>query len=315
MGPQEQQDQQIAQEQPATQMPQEPVSQPQSAQQPQQFQPASQMFQPAPPVMGAPTPAPKKGLSKKALFGIIGGGVGLLLLIGLVLFFAIAQPFKTLSTSDYMDADISLLALQDAYGHIDPEYFYVASASSSEAARTASTHKEYLDTFSSSWDKLASSSAIKRDPELSSLFNKLKDKKLKLDAAEAAEIEAYEKVAGVMGDYYKADNTYSDPVTGLTELKAKASQVTGLNSEANKQCIKDILAWVDEILPLAEKVKAMRANTSLYNSETSSAFYKASDKLGDIADTWAKSIESQGKEASIRTELEALSTKLSEKTR
>lgn len=253
----------------------------------------------------AAQPKPHMKMSGRLVMVIVASG---LILMALAAYLIAGRSLTPISETDYEDFYTTTSALSEAHTHVNVKYLYITVKTSEEAATAASERKAYYDEFSKQWEKLAASKVAKQDAEVRAVVDKIKEKKTKFDAVQQTNIEVYEKVAFLAGDYYNAENSFKDPVTPLVELRTKASNVSNLKSEANKEYVKNIIAWLDEILPLATKMKAMRANLDLYDPKVLSDYTKAEGKLSNISDTWSDSIESQGEAADISVEIESLSS-------
>lgn len=150
------------------QVPQQPVApqpQPQFVQQPQapQFQPV-QAPQPTGPGFGTPVPPTKKGLSKGALWGIIGGAVALVLVaVGVILALTV---FGGISKSDYVQAksvtDEVVDAYDDAETKFDTYFSNIMSGSStvSKIKSTKSSFESAYTTYKNKLDTLKSEKAL-----------------------------------------------------------------------------------------------------------------------------------------------------------
>ncbi len=329
MGPQEPQVPQVPQE-PAPQ-PQQPMQmqtpqpvQPQfqqpTAPQPSTFgQPPQPMMTPQPtmfgsapqPVMGMP--APKKGLGKGALFGIIGGAVGLvLLIIGLILALTI---FGGPSKDDFRKAGDKLNEATTSYNTMTSlQYISTYSATETTVKNDLQKIKDVKAKVNATVDELGKMKAV-NDSDVKDAYNKLKDKMAAFDKTMDAGSEVYEKIMPVMIKLTKATSSYAssnDLLASLTDIR-KSLEGLDLKTDINKTYATGLVAQIKILEDVLPKKIAMSTDYTKYDSAVSQKYYDAIDELSNLDDDWQSNLDKISNEGEIKDQLNNLGTLLYDK--
>ena len=229
----------------ATDQPAQPTPQPQPVQPVPAVPPMPQMQQPAVPQMpgAAPVP-PKKGLSKGALWGIIGGSIGLIVIVLAVVFLGgpskadYQEALKTLEeftnhkvtpSAQSSNSDDSKKRIEDSINRADTMMKKLESSKIMRDGETKKSFDEYkaaYDKARPNMEKIASVTeklqgfSKKCTPATSNFFGKpadevkkLYDEKMSdcyqlLDNLAKSEEKALQEFAKKMKEYYKAFGDY-----------------------------------------------------------------------------------------------------------
>lgn len=276
MGPQEPQIPQEP-EQPVPQPPMQPNPQPQPQfiQQPQMQQfPQTQMPQPAGPVIGAPMPSPKKRLSKGALWGIIGGAVGLVLVIvGVVLALTV---FNGPTKADYVQANGTVNDAIDAYNDAGDKFATYFTDVMTGSSSTSSSKSSFESAYSAYKDKIST----------------LKDEK----ALKNSDVKkAYDTFATKNDDFVTFIDGFQSSADTLINMKDSCSyeNASAIGDYSSKtlvsaydaalgQCIEDLeTVSKSQNKPLAEYASKL---LDLYNKQRELfAELETANKSGDIS--------------------------------
>ncbi len=252
------------------------------------FGPAPQPGAPAPfpgaPVGMQPVPRmPKKPIGKGLLFGIIGGVVGLLAIVGIVL---VATGIFSVSHDDYVEVQNALT--EDAISNFLPD-------TSSENI-TVDDMLGYRDSIISSTneylDSIGSMKAVRLDSELTEQFKNVRSS---LDGADQYFGVTFENTAIIMAvaggvsardGYVKQSN---DMISTLEAIQDK------LRYEPTKNYVAGLIQAHKDALPAAKRMDANREMESYsdYDSGAWTAYevlYDTQDKLRDQRDTGIESL-------------------------
>ena len=219
------------------QVPPQPQFQ-QAPQQPQAQQPQPQQQFPQQPVMGAPYQMPpKKKMSKGALWGIIGGIIGLVVIIdGVVLaVLLLSGPSK----ADYKAAGEKLNETIEIYNKAASSLSYI---STSETETSLKSNRDKLaKTKSEVNDRLAEigkMKAITGDKEVREKYEALKNKLEKFNTAVDAFEEVYEKIMPVIIEFSDGRNSSNFSSVESTIRKARQNlKNVDAKKETNKKFI------------------------------------------------------------------------------
>jgi hypothetical protein len=293
------------------QEPQQPV-----APAPQPQQPPQPQFQPQPPqpnafgsgpapVPGTPMPsAPKKGLSKGALFGIIGGAVALVLLVvGVILAITLlGGPAK----DDYRKAGDTLNSSITAYNKIGSESYELTSSSGTDSSRknAIESMKKYQSDFNDKFQEAGKMKGIANDKDLKEKWNKVEEKRAKFNTSVEELFEVSEKVVPLMKEI---SNITSPTASQLSSIRERIEGIKVKNAPTN-----------DYLTALAKYLKAAEdyANYRNAGSYDSSAYTKYSSALNDYYDAtkdWSTAIKKMTDEAELKDSLNDLRDALVEK--
>ncbi len=293
--------------QPAPQPEGQPQFVPQPPVQPQQpvMAPQPEAYGSVPqPVMAYPTP--KKGLSKGALFGIIGGAVGLVLLIaGVVVGFALlGGPSK----EDYRKADEKLGEAKTAYSGLSSlEYISTYGATETTAKNDLQKVEAAKLKINSAVDEIGKMKAV-NDKDVKVSYDKLEVRMAGFDKVMDANIEIYEKIIPVM---LKFDEATSSSVTSNASLAAFSEvrislEKLELKVDANRTYVQGIIEQVKILEAVIPKKIEMNSDYRKYDASINDQYYDATDKLTSLGDDWRSNLEKLRDEGDIADQLNNL---------
>lgn len=318
MGPQEPQEPQVPpqepQQPPTPPQPQfvpQPGVPPQQPQQFQQFQPV-QMPQGAMPGGGAPM-APKKGLSKGVIWGIVGGAVGLLLIIvGVVLAVTV---FGGPSKQDYLKANEKLNEAKSAYNDIGSlQYISTYSLTETTVKNDLEKLKTAKSTVDSTIEAFGKMKAV-NDKDVKESYNKLKERMVKFDEMMTTSIEIYDKILPVMIDLNDATGSYTTNEAMLSSLTNVRKSLEGLDltADINKTYVKGLIEQIKILEVVIPKKIAMNQDYTKYDASVNQQYYDASDKLNDLDSDWQSNIEKLAADGEVNDQINDLGDLLYDK--
>lgn len=289
MGPQEPQ-------QPAAPAPQPPQP-PQPQFQAQPPQPNAFGSGPAP-MPGAPMPpVQKKGLSKGAMFGIIGGAVGLILIIvGVVLAITLlGGPTR----EDYRKAGDTLSDATTAYNKIGTEGYELTSSSGTDASRknAIETMKKYQSEFDDKFQEAGKMKGIANDKELKEKWDKVEERRSKFNTSVEELYEVSEKVVPIMREI---SNITSPTASQLSSIRERVEGTKVKNAPTN-----DYLTALANYLKASEDYANYRS-TGTYDSSAYTKYSSAMNDYYDATKDWSTAIKKMTDEAELKDQLNDL---------
>lgn len=282
----------------------------------------SNQKQPVPPVPQPPMPGqtpvqpnvvnptpyqmpPKKKLSKGALWGIIGGSIGLIVvIIGIVLAVVfLGGP----SSRDFSQAGEVLRDVITAHNDIvSDEYKLVATYGTDTSRKNAADSiKKSRDKINAKLDELGKMKGITGDKEVKEKYDALLAKREKFNKLIDLEIEVSEKFLPVVKKMssMNSSSTVSDVSNIISELDKMDLNDTNVSN------FKDVMVnYLKSIKELAEQRNSGKYDPAVYRRYSS-----ASSKYYDAARDWQSNLEKQQKESQIKDESNALRDILNDK--
>lgn len=257
---------------------------------------AADSAQPVAPLQPA-VEAPKRKLFP--LLAIAGG----ILLLGLLAALLVPKLFGV-SQADYKKADAVMQETRAAYNKAGVTY--VSSASSLEDLKkeTASL-KSSIQLFSSKFDELGQTKAIKRDSDLAKLYKTVNEKKVQFNTAADSVVEMYEKVLPAVS---KATASSGQGTAALTSMRSALESIQGLKDVDSKAFAARAVAKLKELEGLATKMQAGRPD-----SNTTRAYLTSVSDLSKIMSDWQTTMEKKANKGDLKDELTQLSEKISSK--
>lgn len=290
---------------------------PQGPQQVNQPQPAQPGFAPGQqPSMQQVTPQgyqmpPKKGLSKGALWGIIGGSIGLvLLIIGVVLAVVfLGGPTR----DDYRSAETVAGKMVSSYNK--GSALYLSSyATETEAKNDLDTLKKSHTGVSEAYNELKDMKAVKNDPDATEAFKALSAKYDKYVESHNTRVEAYEKIVPILSKINNSQSKSSESAMKTLEEIQDSVKSLDMKTKVNKDYIDDISAKLDKLVVLTKKMVEMQEDYTKYDSKVSSDFYDAISALSDADRDWKSNLDKLVEEGEISKELSEVRSVLFQKS-
>lgn len=281
---------------------------PQGPQEPQVVQQPEQPIVPSsgsvPPIASQPMPGAKKGLSKGALWGIIGGAAGVvLLLVGVILAVTV---FGGPNKADYEKAASVFSEATTAYNDMGIKSYELTSSSSTETTRKNALEgmKKLQETFNTKFEEAGKLKGIANDKALKDKWTKVDEKRAKFNSSVEEIYEISEKVTPIV----KELSDFSSPtVSEVSSLRKKIEGVSVKNAATNTY-----ITALANFLKAYEDYATYRASGS-YDSSAYSKYNAAYNAYYDASKDWRSSIEKMTDEAELKNELNALSDALNEK--
>lgn len=308
MGPQDSQEPQQPQQpvQPAPQpLPPQPQPQPQQYQQFQSMQP-----QPMMPVGAVAVPAPKKGLSKGAIMGIIGGAVGLLLLlVGIVLAIVL---FGAPTRSDFSKAGDKITEANSSYNDMSLDLYDLTSSSSTETSRKNAQDNinEKSDKFNTAFVEAGKLKGIYGDKEVKAKYDAVEAKRATFNATVEKVIEISNKLIPA----YREVNDLSSSSTASEIAAARQSleDIGTLKHDATNTFVSASITYLKAL----EDYKTYRDSYiagGAYDANAYTKYSSAYDAYSDAVKDWQSSLEKMSSDAELKDELNALGDTLNTK--
>ena len=283
-------------------------NQSQSAQQ-QVQPPVVPMPQPVPP---QPTPGmpyqmpPKKKMSKGALWGIIGGSIGLIVLIvGIVLaVIFLGGPSK----ADYQAAQEKMNSIITKYNKVSSSLSYV---STSETKSSLESNHDKITTAKGDINKaltdLGKMKAVTNDKEVREKYDNIKNRLEKFNEVMDALGEVYGKLLPAMSEYASTSSSYniSNLATSIKKTKQDLKNAD-IKHEYNKKFVKDFTEQLEKMEEMLPKIIEMRSDYKKYDSSYMTEFYTINTKIQKIAREWQSNMQKIGEEGELRSELNSL---------
>ena len=283
-------------------------NQSQSAQQ-QVQPPVVPMPQPVPP---QPTPGmpyqmpPKKKMSKGALWGIIGGSIGLIILIvGIVLaIIFLGGPSK----ADYQAAQEKMNSIITKYNKVSSSLSYV---STSETKSSLESNHDKITTAKGDINKaltdLGKMKAVTNDKEVREKYDNIKNRLEKFNEVMDALGEVYGKLLPAMSEYVSTSSSYniSNLATSIKKTKQDLKNAD-IKHEYNKKFVKDFTEQLEKMEEMLPKIIEMRSDYKKYDSSYMTEFYTINTKIQKIAREWQSNMQKIGEEGELRNELNSL---------
>ena len=283
-------------------------NQSQSAQQ-QVQPPVVPMPQPVPP---QPTPGmpyqmpPKKKMSKGALWGIIGGSIGLIVLIvGIVLaVIFLGGPSK----ADYQAAQEKMNSIITKYNKVSSSLSYV---STSETKSSLESNHDKITTAKGDINKaltdLGKMKAVTNDKEVREKYDNIKNRLEKFNEVMDALGEVYGKLLPAMSEYASTSSSYniSNLATSIKKTKQDLKNAD-IKHEYNKKFVKDFTEQLEKMEEMLPKIIEMRSDYKKYDSSYMTEFYTINTKIQKIAREWQSNMQKIGEEGELRNELNSL---------
>ncbi len=289
-----------------------------------QSQPAQQQVQPPvvpmpQPVPPQPTPGmpyqmpPKKKMSKGALWGIIGGSIGLIILIvGIVLaVIFLGGPSK----ADYQAAQEKMNSIITKYNKVSSSLSYV---STSETKSSLESNRDKITTAKSDINKaftdLGKMKAVTNDKEVREKYDNIKNRLEKFNEVMDALGEVYGKLLPAMSEYASTSSSYniSNLATSIKKTRQDLKNAD-IKHEYNKKFVKDFTEQLEKMEEMLPKIIEMRSDYKKYDSSYMTEFYTINTKIQKIAREWQSNMQKIGEEGELRNELNSLEDTLVDK--
>ena len=289
-----------------------------------QSQPAQQQVQP--PVVPMPQPAPpqptsgmpyqmppKKKMSKGALWGIIGGSIGLIVLIvGIVLaVIFLGGPSK----ADYQAAQEKMNSIITKYNKVSSSLSYI---STSETKSSLESNRDKITTAKGDINKaltdLGKMKAVTNDKEVREKYDNIKNRLEKFNEVMDALGEVYGKLLPAMSEYASTSSSYniSNLATSIKKTKQDLKNAD-IKHEYNKKFVKDFTEQLEKMEEMLPKIIEMRSDYKKYDSSYMTEFYTINTKIQKIAREWQSNMQKIGEEGELRNELNSLEDTLVDK--
>ena len=256
---------------------------------------------------------PKKKMSKGALWGIIGGIIGLtILIVGVVLAVVLLSgPSK----SDYKDAGDKLNRIIEVYNKTSSSLSYI---STSETKASLESYRNKLakakSDISDQLVELGKMKAVSGDKEVREKYDNLKNKLEKFNEAIDAFDEVYGKILPVIMEF--SNDSVSSSLSSVESVIKKSLQdlkKVDAKNENNKKFIKDFTAQLEKLEEMIPKVIEMKEDWKKYDSNFVSNFYDTLTATQKTIREWTSGLQKLGEEGEIRNELNNLEDVLLDK--
>ena len=283
------------------------------SQQSQQIQPTPNQVPPQPtPGMPYQMP-PKKKMSKGALWGIIGGSIGLIILIvGIVLaVIFLGGPSK----ADYQAAQEKMNSIITKYNKVSSSLSYI---STSETKSSLESNRDKITTAKGDINKaltdLGKMKAVTNDKEVREKYDNIKNRLEKFNEVMDALGEVYGKLLPAMSEYASTSSSYniSNLATSIKKTKQDLKNAA-IKHEYNKKFVKDFTEQLEKMEEMLPKIIEMRADYKKYDSSYMTEFYTINTKIQKIAREWQSNMQKIGEEGELRNELNSLEDTLVDK--
>ena len=265
--------------------------------------------QPVPP---QPTPGmpyqmpPKKKMSKGALWGIIGGSIGLIVLIvGIVLaVIFLGGPSK----ADYQAAQEKMNSIITKYNKVSSSLSYI---STSETKSSLESNRDKITTAKGDINKaltdLGKMKAVTNDKEVREKYDNIKNRLEKFNEVMDALGEVYGKLLPAMSEYTSTSSSYniSNLATSIKKTKQDLKNAD-IKHEYNKKFVKDFTEQLEKMEEMLPKIIEMRSDYKKYDSSYMTEFYTINTKIQKIAREWQSNMQKIGEEGELRNELNSL---------
>ena len=276
------------------------------SQQSQQIQPTPNQVPPQPtPGMPYQMP-PKKKMSKGALWGIIGGSIGLIILIvGIVLaVIFLGGPSK----ADYQAAQEKMNSIITKYNKVSSSLSYI---STSETKSSLESNRDKITTAKGDVNKaltdLGKMKAVTNDKEVREKYDNIKNRLEKFNEVMDALGEVYGKLLPAMSEYASTSSSYniSNLATSIKKTKQDLKNAD-IKHEYNKKFVKDFTEQLEKMEEMLPKIIEMRSDYKKYDSSYMTEFYTINTKIQKIAREWQSNMQKIGEEGELRNELNSL---------
>ena len=276
------------------------------SQQSQQIQPTPNQVPPQPtPGMPYQMP-PKKKMSKGALWGIIGGSIGLIVLIvGIVLaVIFLGGPSK----ADYQAAQEKMNSIITKYNKVSSSLSYI---STSETKSSLESNRDKITTAKGDINKaltdLGKMKAVTNDKEVREKYDNIKNRLEKFNEVMDALGEVYGKLLPAMSEYTSTSSSYniSNLATSIKKTKQDLKNAD-IKHEYNKKFVKDFTEQLEKMEEMLPKIIEMRSDYKKYDSSYMTEFYTINTKIQKIAREWQSNMQKIGEEGELRNELNSL---------
>ena len=276
------------------------------SQQFQQIQPTPNQVPPQPtPGMPYQMP-PKKKMSKGALWGIIGGSIGLIILIvGIVLaVIFLGGPSK----ADYQAAQEKMNSIITKYNKVSSSLSYI---STSETKSSLESNRDKITTAKGDINKaltdLGKMKAVTNDKEVREKYDNIKNRLEKFNEVMDALGEVYGKLLPAMSEYASTSSSYniSNLATSIKKTKQDLKNAD-IKHEYNKKFVKDFTEQLEKMEEMLPKIIEMRSDYKKYDSSYMTEFYTINTKIQKIAREWQSNMQKIGEEGELRNELNSL---------
>jgi len=283
------------------------------SQQSQQIQPTPNQVPPQPtPGMPYQMP-PKKKMSKGALWGIIGGSIGLIILIvGIVLaVIFLGGPSK----ADYQAAQEKMNSIITKYNKVSSSLSYI---STSETKSSLESNRDKITTAKGDINKaltdLGKMKAVTNDKEVREKYDNIKNRLEKFNEVMDALGEVYGKLLPAMSEYASTSSSYniSNLATSIKKTKQDLKNAD-IKHEYNKKFVKDFTEQLEKMEEMLPKIIEMRSDYKKYDSSYMTEFYTINTKIQKIAREWQSNMQKIGEEGELRNELNSLEDTLVDK--
>ncbi len=262
---------------------------------------------PVAPPASAPVPAPRG--SNKKIFVILGVVVGALILGGVGLF--VALSFLTVGKADFKAAYDNANDMRGAYTKMYGAAYISTSTTDTERTNAIDSLKNNMTTFDDAFKKLEEQKAIKRDTQAAALFNALKEKKVKFDAAMAATSEAYEFIALPISELRDVSSRNTSGIDkALTSFQDSKSKVKDAN---NKEFVEKMIPLLERYKTVAERYQAGINDYKKYDSGIASQYLDLASDVSNAIRDWSSNFQKKTDDAEINKEFNKLGEYLAEK--
>lgn len=256
---------------------------------------------------------PKKKMSKGALWGIIGGSIGLIVLIvGIVLaVIFLGGPSK----ADYQAAQEKMNSIITKYNKVSSSLSYI---STSETKSSLESNRDKITTAKGDINKaltdLGKMKAVTNDKEVREKYDNIKNRLEKFNEVMDALGEVYGKLLPAMSEYASTSSSYniSNLATSIKKTKQDLKNAD-IKHEYNKKFVKDFTEQLEKMEEMLPKIIEMRSDYKKYDSSYMTEFYTINTKIQKIAREWQSNMQKIGEEGELRNELNSLEDTLVDK--
>lgn len=251
-------------------------------------------------------PAPKRGLSKGALWGIIGGIIGLLLIVGTILAVVLLSGP---SAEDYRKASAKMDELSSTYNEAGRDIMggsSMSSATESEMEATANELKQAKEDINGLVDELGEMKAVAKDKEVKEKYDVLKKDMAGFNEAVVWAEEVFGQIAPAVVKM-NAPGATSTPEKTLETFSDTRKALEGLNieNEVNKEYVDGLIVELRNIEDaIKDLLEANESGTS--TSSARSKYLQSSSKVQTITREWQTNMREVSDKAEISDQINDL---------
>lgn len=279
--------------------------QPQPQAMPMPMQPVAQPAHQVPAQPAYQVPA-KKGLSKGALWGIIGGAVGFFLLIAMIVVGVILLSGP--SKDDYKRAEDKLNEATSAYNNMSKfSYFSTYGETETTLKNSAENIRSNQKKINSTLEELGDMKAVKSDKDVKQKFDNLNSKTADFNKAADALVEYYTVIGPIVLSFEGFADRTTSKETLMQEFAKLRNQFEDaeLTNKHNITYADEMASWLKRVEGVVSRYIDMQASGD-YDSSLSTEYFNIMDEPTSFSKSYSSNIEEMLKTANIRDELSSL---------